>query len=39
MTTTQRDAIASPAAGLIIYNITTAKLNVFTTVWEAITSV
>jgi len=38
MTTTQRNAIASPAAGLIIYNTTTAKLNVYTTAWEAITS-
>ncbi len=27
MTTTQRDAISSPAAGLIIYNTTTGKLN------------
>lgn len=38
MTTTQRDAISSPAAGLIIYNTTTNKLNVYTTAWEAITS-
>lgn len=38
MTTTQRDAITSPAAGLTIYNTTTAKLNVYTTAWEAITS-
>lgn len=38
MTTTERDAIASPAAGLIIYNTTTNKLNVFTTVWEQVTS-
>jgi len=38
MTTTQRNAISSPAAGLVIYNTTTAKLNVYTTVWEAITS-
>jgi|GEM_PF-5275286 len=38
MTTTQRDAISSPAAGLVIYNTTTAKLNVYTTAWEAITS-
>ena len=38
MTTTQRDAISSPAAGLIIYNTTTNKLNVYTTTWEAITS-
>jgi len=39
MTTTQRDAISSPAAGLVIYNTTTNKLNVFTTAWEAVTSV
>jgi hypothetical protein len=38
MTTTQRDAISTPAAGLIIYNTTTNKLNVFTTTWEVITS-
>jgi len=38
LTTTQRDVISSPAAGLMIYNTTTNKLNVFTTVWEAITS-
>lgn len=39
MTTVQRDAIATPAAGLIVYNSTTNKLNVYTTAWEAITSV
>jgi hypothetical protein len=33
MSTTQRDNIASPAGGLIIYNITTAKLQVYTTAW------
>jgi len=38
MTTTQRDAISTPAAGLMIYNTTTNKLNVYTTAWEAITS-
>ena len=38
MTTAQRDAIGTPAAGLIIYNTTTAKLNVYTTAWEQITS-
>ena len=38
MTTTQRNAISSPAEGLMIYNTTTAKLNVYTTAWEAITS-
>lgn len=39
MTTTQRNAIASPSAGLLIYNTTTNKLNVYTgSVWEAVTS-
>lgn len=38
MTTTQRDAISSPAEGLVIYNTSTHKLNVFTTAWEAVTS-
>jgi hypothetical protein len=30
MTTTQRDAISSPPAGLVIYNTTTSALEVFT---------
>lgn len=38
MTGTQRDNIISPVAGLVIYNTSTNKLNVFTTVWEAVTS-
>lgn len=39
MTTTQRDAISSPAAGLMIYNTTTNKLNFYNgTAWEAVTS-
>lgn len=38
MTTAQRDAIVNPINGLVIYNLTTNKLNVYTTVWEAITS-
>ena len=33
MTSTQRDAISSPAAGLVIYNTTTSKLQVYTTSW------
>jgi len=34
MTSTQRDAIASPAAGLVIYNTTTNILNVYNgTMW------
>lgn len=39
MTETQRDLIVNPTAGLIIYNTTSNKLNVYTTAWEAITSV
>ena len=39
LTTTQRDAISSPAEGLIIYNLTTHKLNVYTgSAWEVVTS-
>jgi len=38
MTTVQRDAITSVPAGLMIYNTTTNKLNVYTTAWEAVTS-
>ena len=39
MTTTQRDAIGSPATGLIAYNTTTNKVNVYTgSAWEAVTS-
>jgi hypothetical protein len=38
-TTTQRDAVTTPAAGLVVYNTTTNKLNVYTgAAWEAITS-
>ena len=39
MTTTQRDAIGTPATGLVVYNTTTDKLNVYTgSAWEAVTS-
>lgn len=38
MTGTQRDAITAPPEGLVIYNTSTHKLNVFTTGWEAVTS-
>jgi len=38
MTTTERNAIPSPTAGMVIYNATTNKLNVYTTAWEAVTS-
>lgn len=36
LTTTQRDAIGSPAVGLIIYNTTTDVLNVFDGSWVAV---
>jgi hypothetical protein len=39
MTTTQKNAIASPAAGLMVYDTTLAKLCVYTTAWQTITSV
>lgn len=39
-TTTERNAIPSPAEGVIIYNSTTQKLNFYdATGWRAITSV
>jgi hypothetical protein len=39
MTTTQRDAIGTPPAGLIVYNSTTNKLNFYNgSAWEAVTS-
>jgi hypothetical protein len=38
MTTTQKNAIATPAAGLMVYDTTLAKLCVYTTAWETITS-
>ena len=38
MTTTQKNAISSPAAGLVVYDTTLAKLCVYTTAWETITS-
>jgi hypothetical protein len=39
MTTTQKNAIASPASGLVVYDYTLGKLCVFSTTWETITSV
>ena len=39
MTTTQKNAISSPAAGLMVYDTTLNKLCVYTTAWETITSV
>lgn len=39
LTTAQRDAISSPAEGLMIYNTTTNKLNFYNgSAWEAVTS-
>ena len=38
MTTTQKNAISSPAAGLVVYDTTLSKLCVYTTAWETITS-
>jgi len=39
LTTTQRDAIATPPAGLTVYNSTTNKLNFYNgSAWEAVTS-
>ena len=40
MTTGQRDAISTPASGLVVYNTSTNKLNLYTgSAWEAVTSV
>lgn len=39
MTTTQKNAIATPAAGLMVYDSTLNKLCVYTTAWETVTSV
>jgi len=40
MTTTQKNAIASPATGLVVYDNTLNKLSVFTgATWETVTSV
>lgn len=39
MTTTQKNAISSPSQGMIVYDTTLAKLCVYTTAWETITSV
>ena len=37
MTTTQRDAISSPPAGLVIYNTTTSVLNFYNgSAWGAV---
>ena len=39
MTTVQKNAIATPAAGLMVYDTTLNKLAVYTTAWETITSI
>lgn len=38
MTTAEKTAIASPVAGLVVYDTTLNKLCVYTTAWETITS-
>jgi len=38
MTTTQKNAISSPVAGLVVFDTTLGKLCVYTTAWETITS-
>jgi hypothetical protein len=38
MTTTQKNAISNPAAGLMVYDTNLNKLCVYTTAWEIITS-
>jgi len=39
MTTTQKNAITSPATGLMVFDTTLGKLCVFSTTWQTITSV
>jgi len=39
MTTTQKNAISSPATGLVVFDTTLVKLCVFSTTWQTITSV
>jgi hypothetical protein len=40
MTTTQKNAIATPATGLVLYDTTLNKLAVYTgSAWETVTSV
>jgi hypothetical protein len=39
MTTAQKNAIGTPAAGLMVYDTTLNKLCVYTTAWETITSI
>jgi hypothetical protein len=39
MTTTQKNAIASPTAGMMVYDSTLNKLSLYTTAWETVTSI
>jgi hypothetical protein len=39
MTTTEKNAITSPATGLVVFDTTLGKLCVFATTWQTITSV
>jgi len=39
MTTTQKNAISSPATGLVVFDTTLGKLCVYSTTWQTITSV
>jgi hypothetical protein len=39
MTTTQKNAITSPATGLVVFDTTLGKLCVFSTTWQTITSI
>ena len=39
MTTTEKNAISSPALGLVVFDTTLAKLCVYTGAWQTITSV
>ena len=39
MTTTQKNAIATPATGLVVFDTTLGKLCVFSTTWQTVTSV
>jgi hypothetical protein len=38
MTTTQKNAISSPAMGLVVFDTTLGKLCVFSTTWQTLTS-
>lgn len=39
MTTAQKGLVASPAAGMMVYDTTLNKLCVYTTAWETVTSI